>query len=92
MAASDTQPFERLQSYPFSADPEFANGLAIILGHPETPASEAEMTRDDDLVLQAKCFFFSRYAGNTCSQAPANRSEEKSSSLPPLTLRRSSPG
>ncbi|CAI7640094.1 unnamed protein product [Penicillium bialowiezense] len=60
MAASDTQLFERLQSYPFSADPEFANGLAIILGHPETPASEAEMTRDDDLVLQAKCFFFSR--------------------------------
>lgn len=59
-----TQPsetFERLRDHPFAADPEFANGLAIILGHPETPASEAEMNRDDDLVLQAKCFFFSRY-------------------------------
>ncbi|KAJ5095182.1 hypothetical protein N7532_007473 [Penicillium argentinense] len=52
--------FERLQSYPFHEDAEFANGLAIILGHPETPASEAEMNREDDLVLQAKCFFFSR--------------------------------
>ncbi|KAJ5343352.1 hypothetical protein N7541_008209 [Penicillium brevicompactum] len=60
MAASDTHLFERLQSYPFSSDAEFANGLSIILGHPETPASEAEMNRDDDLVLQAKCFFFSR--------------------------------
>ncbi|CAG8402648.1 unnamed protein product [Penicillium salamii] len=57
---ADTQLFERLQTYAFAADPEFANGLAIILGHPETPASEAEMNRDDDLVLQAKCFFYSR--------------------------------
>lgn len=53
--------FKRLQSYSFEADSEFANGLAIILGHPGTPATEAEMKREDDLVLQAKCFFFSRY-------------------------------
>lgn len=53
--------FDSLQSYPFHTDQEFANGLAIILGHPDTPATEAEMNRDDDLVLQAKCFFFSRY-------------------------------
>ena len=53
--------FEQLKSYPFNSDPEFANGLAIILGHPGTPASEAEMSRDDDLVLKAKSFFFSRY-------------------------------
>jgi hypothetical protein len=53
--------FEQLKAYPFASDPEFANGLAIILGHAGTPASEAEMSRDDDLVLQAKCFFFSRY-------------------------------
>lgn len=64
MAALDTQLFERLLSYPFDTDPEFANGLSIILGHPETPASVAEMNKDDDLVWQAKCFFFSRYAGN----------------------------
>lgn len=53
--------FEALQSYPFHADSEFANGLAIILGHPNMPASEEEMDREDDLVLQAKCFFYSRY-------------------------------
>lgn len=53
--------FKSLQAYPFHTDPEFANGLAIILGHPSTPATEAEMNREDDLVLQAKCFFYSRY-------------------------------
>lgn len=53
--------FEKLQSYSFHTDPEFANGLAIILGHPGTPATQQEMNREDDLVLQAKCFFFSRY-------------------------------
>ena len=53
--------FERLRSYPFHTDPEFANGLAIIMGHPGTPATAVEMEREDDLVLQAKCFFFSRY-------------------------------
>ncbi|KAJ6004841.1 hypothetical protein N7540_012640 [Penicillium herquei] len=52
--------FKALRDYPFIQDPEFANGLAIILGHPGTPATEVEMNRDDDLVLQAKCFFFSR--------------------------------
>lgn len=60
----DTQEcvFERLRSYPFHADLEFANGLSIILGHPGTPATQTEIEREDDLVLQAKCFFFSRYA------------------------------
>ncbi|RAL02032.1 DUF5572 domain-containing protein [Aspergillus ibericus CBS 121593] len=52
--------FERLSSYPFSTDREFAVGLSIILGHPESPASEAEINRNDDLTLQAKCFYFSR--------------------------------
>lgn len=92
MAAADTHLFERLQSYPFSSDPEFANGLSIILGHPETPASEAEMNRDDDLVLQAKCFFFSRYAGNVYARAPADEAVAKNSSLLPLTLPPLSPG
>jgi hypothetical protein len=53
--------FERLRTYSFQKDPEFAKGLAIILGHPQSPATEAEISREDDLVLQAKCFFFSRY-------------------------------
>lgn len=52
--------FHRLNSYPFHTDPEFAKGLSIILGHPETPATDAEVNRSDDLVLQAKCFYFSR--------------------------------
>lgn len=54
--------FEQLSTYPFSTDREFAGGLAIILGHPETPASDEEIARDDDLVLQAKCYYFTRYA------------------------------
>jgi hypothetical protein len=62
MAQPSIQDFERVQSYSFHTDPEFANGLSTILGHPDTPATEAEMNRDDDLVLQAKCFFFSRYS------------------------------
>lgn len=64
MATSEDQVFQRLQSHSFGSDTEFANGLSIILGHPDTPATEAEINRDDDLVLQAKCFFFSRYVGN----------------------------
>ncbi|KAL5001408.1 hypothetical protein BDV10DRAFT_5362 [Aspergillus recurvatus] len=66
-AQTESQPpqadiFEQLSTYPFSADREFAGGLAIILGHPETPASEEEIARDDDLVLQVKCYYFTRYA------------------------------
>lgn len=53
--------FEYINSYPFSSDAEFKNGLAVILGHPGTPASEAELAREDDLVLQAKCFYISRF-------------------------------
>lgn len=57
----EVEQFERLSSYPFSTDREFAAGLSIILGHPELPASETEINRSDDLTLQAKCFYFSRY-------------------------------
>ena len=62
MGSKSLSSFERLRLYPFETDPEFANGLAIILGHPGTPATKAEMNRGDDLVLQAKCFFFSRFS------------------------------
>lgn len=57
---SENDLFQKLKSYPFDTDPEFAKGLSIILGHPETPASDVEVRREDDLVLQAKCFYFSR--------------------------------
>ncbi|RAL07320.1 DUF5572 domain-containing protein [Aspergillus homomorphus CBS 101889] len=56
----DIKLFEKLRLYPFEKDPEFALGLSIILGHPGTPASKAEIDRDDDITLQAKCFYFSR--------------------------------
>lgn len=59
--SSSTSPFESLSSYPFTSDPEFAKGLSIILGHPNTPASVDEINSDNDLVLQAKCFYFSKF-------------------------------
>ncbi|KAL5333573.1 hypothetical protein BJX70DRAFT_392074 [Aspergillus crustosus] len=59
--------FEQLRAYPFSTDREFATGLAIILGHPETPVSKEEIARDDDLVLQAKCYYFTRKENLTSS-------------------------
>ncbi|RWQ91787.1 hypothetical protein C8Q69DRAFT_393996, partial [Paecilomyces variotii] len=52
--------FNELKAYPFSTDLEFRKGLAVILGHPETSATDEEINREDDLVLQAKCFYFSR--------------------------------
>ncbi|KAF9883031.1 hypothetical protein FE257_004314 [Aspergillus nanangensis] len=57
---SQIELFERLRAYPFVQDSEFAKGLAIILSHPDHPASEAEINRTDDLVLKAKCFYFTR--------------------------------
>lgn len=59
--------FEKLNSYPFQSDPEFAKGLSIILGHPDLPATRDEINREDDLVLQAKCFYFSRWVALTMS-------------------------
>lgn len=61
LQTSQASLFRRFRAYPFSTDPEFANGLSIILGHPGTSATEAEVNRNDDLALQAKCFYFSRY-------------------------------
>jgi hypothetical protein len=51
-----------LHSYPFVSDLEFKTGLAVILGHPGTAASDAEVLQQDDLILQAKCFYISRFA------------------------------
>ena len=61
MESSSFQPdtlFSSIRSYPFEKDPEFQKGLSLILGH---SATDEEVNSDDDLVLQAKCFYFSRY-------------------------------
>ncbi|KAL2824832.1 hypothetical protein BJY01DRAFT_230384 [Aspergillus pseudoustus] len=70
--ASETDIYEELRTYPFVGDREFATGLAVILGHPETPASEEEISRDDDLVLQAKCYYFTRKANLASLLSVAN--------------------
>lgn len=69
--ASDV--FANLQAYPFHTDLEFRSGLSIILGHPEKPATDAEVDAESDLVLQAKCFFFSRYVLANTRSADAGR-------------------
>lgn len=92
---SQTTLFERLRSYPFSTDSEFANGLSIILGHPGSPANETEINREDDLVLQAKCFYFSRYGIYTPHAATSLTFIsllEKKVSHHPLTLQPIEPG
>lgn len=53
--------FQTLKSYPFAADAEFKLGLGAILGHSGNPATADEVNRTDDLVIKAKCFYYSRY-------------------------------
>ena len=93
---SQTTLFEKLRSYPFSTDSEFSNGLSIILGHPGSPANEAEVNREDDLVLQAKCFYFSRYGHIHTSHAATSLTLiyllGKKVSHHPLTLQPIEPG
>lgn len=57
---ADGELYQQLHSYPFTSDPEFKLGLAVILRQPGTPASDERINRTDDLVLKAKCFYFSR--------------------------------
>ena len=52
--------FSTLHSYPFQTDVEFRKGLSVILRHPDRSATDAEVNSENDLVLQAKCFYFSR--------------------------------
>ncbi|EEQ29087.1 hypothetical protein McanMca71_000864 [Microsporum canis] len=58
--ANPTDIYQRLSSYSFTADPEFKLGLAVILGQPRTPATDEQINRTDDLVVKAKCFYFSK--------------------------------
>lgn len=53
--------YNLLSAYDFASDQEFRNGLGIILGHPGHTASDEEVISKDDVVLQAKCFYISRF-------------------------------
>ncbi|WEW56331.1 hypothetical protein PRK78_001774 [Emydomyces testavorans] len=57
---SSRDPYQELHSYLFTADPEFKLGLAMILRQPGIPATDEQINRTDELVLRAKCFYFSR--------------------------------
>ncbi|KAK2871609.1 hypothetical protein FQN49_003012 [Arthroderma sp. PD_2] len=59
-STNPTDIYQKLSSYSFTADPEFKLGLAVILGQPGTPATDEQINRTDDLVLKAKCFYFSK--------------------------------
>ena len=49
----ETSVFERIESYPFSTDPEFQSGLSNILS--------SNATQDPELLtLRARCFYFAR--------------------------------
>jgi hypothetical protein len=58
--STTTKLYEYIASYDFSSDIEFRKGLGRILGHPETPATDSELLREDTIVLQAKCFYISK--------------------------------
>lgn len=58
-----TPDFAALHAYPFDSDPEFQAGLAHIVRQ-QAPGSEVSSTSSPELqglVLQAKCFYYSRY-------------------------------
>ncbi|GBF60841.1 hypothetical protein TMEN_3297 [Trichophyton mentagrophytes] len=58
--SDSTDIYQRLSSYSFTEDPEFKLGLAVILGQPGTPATDEQVNRTDELVMKAKCFYFSK--------------------------------
>ncbi|RAO67118.1 uncharacterized protein BHQ10_003130 [Talaromyces amestolkiae] len=64
-----------IHTYDFSSDLEFRKGLGIILGHPE-PASDADVASNNDVVLQAKCFYISRHYKNWLSEHGLNITTE----------------
>ncbi|KAK5951101.1 hypothetical protein OHC33_007854 [Knufia fluminis] len=55
--------YRRISSYPFHSDSDYQLGLAAILGHPETPPTAADLASNQDLVLQAQCFYLARKFG-----------------------------
>lgn len=57
---SENGVFAGLSLYPFDSDSEYLRGLSAILGHSSTPPSASEISQNADLVLQVKCFYFTR--------------------------------
>jgi hypothetical protein len=51
--------FRALSTYPWEQDVEFQDGLSSIAGHADPSTSTGEV--DQDLLLQAQCFYFARY-------------------------------
>lgn len=66
---SQTAVFEYIDTYPFHTDSDFREGLAQILGHPEVPVVDEELNREDDLVLQAKCYYIARWENRCYNQS-----------------------
>lgn len=57
--------YNQISVYPFHSDNDYLLGLAAIFGHPEQLPTEAELRENEDLVLQAQCFYFARKQGLT---------------------------
>lgn len=57
---SPSTTYRGLYTYPFDQDPEYLSGLSAILGHPDTPPTQEELTSNPELILQARCFYFAR--------------------------------
>jgi len=55
--------YRQIHTYPFHSDQDYQLGLAAILGHPETGPSPSELASNQDLVLQAQCFYLARKFG-----------------------------
>lgn len=63
--------YEQLTRYPFESDHEYQVGLAAILGHPDTLATREEIEINEELVLQAQCFYYARKFGTELVQPPS---------------------
>lgn len=72
---SSTSIYQQLSQYPFDTDPEYQAGLAAILGHPGTPATSEELADKSELVVQAQCFYFSRWGNSSCSQLDVDNTQ-----------------
>lgn len=58
--ADDPSMFQALYTYDFATDKEFQAGLDSILGHPDVALSNEEKLQQQDLILQAQCFYYAR--------------------------------
>lgn len=61
--------FSNIYDYPWDEDSEFQSGLSSILGSKEEPPSGGSTGgptyHDRDLLLQAQCFYFTRYGASS---------------------------